>query len=115
MKQAQLKKLAKWANIRLMVLEDKTLAVAIPYQINELKGNLPDKLWQPHKNSNQLDMLEDKMIEGMGVERIELQPTEESWLVDYEYNFGAGFVSAEGKTKNEARLNAILNYVEVAI
>ncbi len=122
MKQEQLKKLAKWGGVRLMTLEDETLAVAIPFQVNDLEGNLPHKLWQPHVDSNQLDMLEDKMIKETDVARIEITLRFGGYYVAQywdEKRIGEPFhfesdliTSGKGKTKNEARFNAILNYIE---
>ena len=107
MRQEQLKKLAEWAGINI-----KQLPLAFPFE--------------PHKDSNQLDMLEDKMIEDI------YRAVDYSRCVNIEIYFDTGgFVNPKvrvfvvdrdsredfsergiGKTKNEARLNAILNYVE---
>ena len=114
MKQEQLKKLAEWAGVRLMTLEDETLAIAIPFQVNELEGNLPDKLWQPHEDSNQLDMLKKKWIKEAKINRIEYDLLQSSWW-QATYYYGVDDderYETEGEEINDCDINAILNYVE---
>ncbi len=73
--------------------------------------------FKPYKNSNQLDMLEDKMWQGLDSTYIKISYGS-MYLVSYikvkrwggeefEEQISYGY----GKTKNEARLNAILNYI----
>ena len=124
MKQEQLKKLAEWAGVRLMTLEDETLAVAIPYEVNDLEGNLPDKLWQPHVDSNQLDMLKKKFIKEL---RLKYYPSllkikiivarNGVYCLDIFVEQSKGWLrlpelEEAGDNDNECWLNAILNYVE---
>ena len=73
--------------------------------------------WNPLEDSNQLDMLEDKMIEEAKINKIthsffhETQVGE--WLVEYwNVDKEKRIIAGTGKTKNEARLNAIIKYVE---
>ena len=78
--------------------------------------------WEPHLDSNQLDMLEDKMIEELDIVRIEVNKCfgggwKAMYLNEIPYEEKIGYYSdvvavEKGKNKNEARLNAILNYVE---
>jgi len=100
--QEQLKKLVEW------YYEEKYSSVSIDWIMGD--GEI---------DSNQLDMLEDKMMskiladsnskEGLVSERI-VFTLSGYWYV--EYTSGSFILNSEGKTKNEARLNAILKYVE---
>ena len=82
------------------------------------QDNMPEYMlldWQPDKDSNQLDMLEDKMIEELetldsiewAIDNIE---GVDDWAVIYQDNFQV-FTQGYGKTKNGARLDAIINYI----
>ena len=63
----------------------------------------------------ELDILEDKMIEELGINEIRLyryDNVDENFRVEY-YNYdNVGVVQGEGKTKNEARFNATDKYVK---
>ena len=120
MKQEQLKKLAKWYGYN---IDDGYLINKNSEPVAEIREETEDDfwvkhlpLWQPHRDSNQLDMLEDKMIEEIEtLDSIEwcIDDIEgcEEWAVIYQDNFQV-FAQGIGKTKNEARLDAILNYIE---
>ena len=109
MKQEQLKKLADW------LCEDELYT---PF------SKCP--VWcMPQKDSNQLDMMEDKMIEELsnyelcknlsGGFRLDIiiYIGNNTTLIQYmPSNRHSVFIEGVGKTKNKARLNAILNYVE---
>jgi len=73
--------------------------------------------WQPHKDSNQLDMLEDKMIEELRVKHktpvnlsVGVYRDNSKWLCQLHNEFYNSEI--EGKTKNEARLNTVFNYIK---
>ena len=106
MKQEQLKKLADWYYGKDLW---KTEYKQIPFI--------------PHKDSNQLDMLGDKLWEDFNVEYMKIKNTPTAFIADYYKKYktyslfkksvpSERIISGRGKTKNEARLNAILNYVE---
>jgi len=101
MKPSQLKKLAEW------YADDKA-----PFTFKQLGL----AVWQPHKDSNQLDQLEDKMAEELGRLELDLASDGARGIVIARHCYVKDgiivHITAEGKTKNEARLNAILNYVE---
>ncbi len=88
----------------------------------EWRGTIPVNLlinngWNPFLDSNQLDMLEDKMIEEAKISKIVLSFFHETkngeWLIEYWcLSMEKRITAGQGKTKNEARLNAILNYIE---
>ncbi len=110
MKQEQLKLLAEWYGLK-------------------LRGELPflhitdgidsaTTYWQPHIDSNQLDMLEDRMIVSFPIWQLTIWRNSKDHLyhIWYEYKKQPGgrdeFIKGKGKTKNEAKLNAIISYVE---
>ena len=93
-KQSELKKLAEWYG----------------YDIQLYSKDSVD--WQPHKDSNQLDMLEDKMIEEAGYYAIAFNKKDNGWVCSYMNPKTIEGTIDNGKTKNEARLNAIVNYIE---
>jgi len=68
--------------------------------------------FEPDKDSNQLDMLEDKVIQESEYNGIYLCPKEKGWNCSYCIRNTPHFIEADGKTKNEARLNAIYNYIK---
>lgn len=79
--------------------------------------------FHPDRNSNQLDMLEDKMIEELRTKHnrpVNLSVGVFSDGETYLAQVACGDIgdveivdyNVKGKTKNEARLNAIINYVE---
>lgn len=85
-------------------------------ELKKLAEWLRIEFWfKPHKDSNQLDMLEDKMIEN---KKVKIIITKFEITILYQcYELMSDMempllTSGTGKTKNEARLNAILNYVE---
>ena len=73
----------------------------------------PDNIWSS-LDSNQLDMLEDKMIEDIGQYALTLRFVilrTGKYKVDV-FDYSEVYASGKGKTKNKARLNAIISYVE---
>ncbi len=112
MKQEQLKKLAKWGGVRLMSLGDETLAIAIPFQVNEIEGNLPDKLWQPHKDSNQLDMLKLKYIKEAKIGEAKIKYHNDGTRLIVRSVDVINTDTAFEKSENECWLIVILNYIE---
>jgi len=72
--------------------------------------------WQPHINSNQLELLEEKMIKEAKIETVIISIfIDEIWAEYYSGNLYTNQVRISkgvSKTKNEARLNAILQYIE---
>lgn len=74
----------------------------------------------PYLDSNHLDMLEDKMLDECAIELLEIERggniNEHKFVLVRGYaTFNSEqklLVDGKGKTKNEARLNAILNYVK---
>lgn len=114
MKQEQLKLLAEWGY--------KKGATLLPPSTNEDYLNVQEKpsmmggwiKFRPHIDSNQLDMLEDKMLLEVtqhGVVNIIYWYRKYSGKYMWKYSC-AGYIEGEGETKNEARLNAITQYVE---
>jgi len=68
--------------------------------------------FNPDSDSNQLDMLEDKFMEEIDCHAMiynveEMRAEYDYWLEDEPLAY-----VGKGKTKNEARLNAIINYVK---
>ena len=109
MKQEQLKKLAKWYG-----LEKISSGSPEPDCYNKNDFYVDVDYWQPHKDSNQLDMLEDKMIKEYNIYKFIVWDREEDERMRV-YYYGRYMdleIRGIGETKNEARLNAILNYVE---
>lgn len=101
----QLKKLADFGGVEIRNI------IGTGFICNE--KNLGDvdwnyDFWQPHLDSNQLDLLEDKMIESE-IGEMEIYFYDDNVEVVY---YGSEGILGYGKTKNEARLNAIINYVE---
>lgn len=96
----KLKLLAKWYGVRL--------------------GKLADLLIWNERYINTLDMLEDKMWQEARIICLKIfYLTEtEKWIAWYylpeqkKHDILPTTIDGIGKTKNEARLNAILNYVE---
>ena len=114
MKQEQLKKLAEWS-IDINDIEGESNFYKDDegdYRFIDYRGI--DYEFDP-LDSNQLDMLEDKMLDELGVNEIRIyryDNVDECFRVEY-YNYdNVGVADGEGKTKNEARLAAILNYIE---
>lgn len=74
--------------------------------------------FNPDSDSNQLDMLEDKMIKELRVFDecpfyLDFTYYQDGLIgVAYKNYVRKRFAKGEGKTKNEARLNAIINYVK---
>ena len=108
MKQEQLKKLAEWYYDKKIYYDVETNK-AFRANIGEERIYVGD--WQPHKDSNQLDMLEDKMIEEAKIMQISIY-LYEAKKIEVHYVIEGRFICGAGKTKNEARLDAILNYIE---
>ncbi len=117
MKQEQLKKLAEWCGYK---VDDGYLLNKNSEPVAEIREETEDDfwvkhlpLWHPHQDSNQLDMLEDKMLKENELPIwITMGYKVNNWIVNYAVEQKAIYVNGLGKTKNEARLNAILNYVE---
>ena len=117
MKPEQLKLLAEW------YYGEGIIVCSFNNDILRINNGLDNDVnFVPHKDSNQLDMLEDKMIKELNkkYERpIQITITcgrlGTAYFIRYfvsELNGDDRFyLEDEGKTKNEARLNAILNYV----
>ncbi len=120
MKQEQLKKLAEWYY--------KKGAALLNPSTNDRYLNVQESptmmggwiKFQPHKDSNQLDQLEDKMIKELKI-KMDNNLLQYSMFFHNEQNeYDAHYYNndepynlfGKGKTKNEARLNAILNYME---
>jgi len=113
--------LAEWGNIKLEMIPESDFGSSMLSNrtVPVIKNTL--EVWKPHKDSNQLDMLEDKMIEQNNYHHI-IQEThiqdiskEKKYIIWYQFS-GADEkpqVAGVGKTRNEARLNAILNYIEI--
>ncbi|GJQ43974.1 MAG: hypothetical protein JETCAE03_34720 [Ignavibacteriaceae bacterium] len=99
--------LAEWFGLEVLpknLWHDKNLMT--------LKRDFWDKAksgyWQPESNSNQLNMLEDKFMEEIDCHAMiynveEMRAEYDYWLEDEPLAY-----VGKGKTKNEARLNAIL-------
>ena len=116
MKQEDLKILAEWYGYKkneIVKVEDYGIGI---------KDCFP---FRPHEDSNQLDMLEDKMIEGIQnkyEQRICIKIINNYGKKEFIYiitlypedseSSDRHILVSIGKTKNEARLSAILNYVK---
>ena len=111
MKQEQLKKLAEWCGKDTFVIDEEI----------RFKGN--GQLWQPHKDSNQLDMLKKKFIEELrkkyAYSLIEIRIRigrngcyDFKIFRDEECHWCLFIEEASSDNENECWLNAILNYVE---
>lgn len=123
--QEQLRKLAEWYGLELRTHSNKNFQI-----LNAKEKNFGFKsgdtftypiYFMPDRDSNQLDMLEDKMIQELDeFLYCEIGMTENDasfgwWCIYYGKEGMLGkkvTIDAGGKTKNEARLNAIINYVE---
>ena len=103
MKQEQLKMLAEWYGyeVRNVIMESSSW-VAI-YTDKGLSIKLPLLQF--------IDELEDKMIEEAKIMQISIY-LYEAKKIEVHYVIEGRFIYGAGKTKNEARLNAIVNYVE---
>jgi len=111
-------KLAEWYwgdKITDMVIPN---AFSLPSECYDIMVELEMKseavTFEPQENSNQLDMLEDKMIRDLEtLESIEWfdDGKELGWDVVYQDSFQI-LAQGCGKTKNEARLDAIIDYLE---
>ncbi len=118
MKQEQLKKLAEWYGLKFITHVNGYEYKGVPAYNTGEGQYLNLAIWQPHKDSNQLDMLEDKMIEECEFIRMRLfidkQPNGKTYYQAQHFHYKPGclYLIGDGKTKNEARLNAILNYIE---
>ena len=112
MTQQQNKELAEWYGLELK--GSKTPYIEFPDKDNP-KITVAD-IWQPDTDSNQLDLLEDKMVKELG--RLEMQLASDGAMGmvlcwhSYIQDGVAKEIKGKGKTKNEARLNAIYNYVK---
>ena len=131
MKQSQLKKLAEWYGLERQAGTIKNLSYGgigrydEDYDLWKLNGKpfCSPEDWQPHLNSNQLDMLKKKFIE-------ELRKKYDYSLIEIRIRVGRNgcydfkvFRDEQGgwclfieetssDNENECWLNAILNYVE---
>ena len=124
MGQEQLKKLAEWyGEIKNNMLYKDRLIIAHLHNCLDVTKIATYPIWQPHKDSNQLDMLGDKLWEDFNVEYMKIINTPTAFIADYYKKYktyslfkksvpSERIISGRGKTKNEARLNAILNYIE---
>ena len=113
MKQKDLQILAEWMygdKLSDMVLPDECQHISIEFK--ESIGQLT--YFDPIEFSNQLDMLEDKMIKEARIKRKEIfyrdKWTAARYFTDSEHFF-LGAVSNR-KIENEARLNAILKFAK---
>ena len=73
--------------------------------------------WRPNEDSNQLDLLEDKLKYKIinivkNEESIDLNVKIRKFDCYYLLDDKDNLICGTGKTKNEARLDAILNYVQ---
>jgi len=126
MKQEELKLLAEWYGYKTTPIKDGRKIAWYLVEDMGIKNEHKRRIhWMPDKDSNQLDMLEDKMVSEF-VEKYSPHKGHIKSEISYfgkKVKCGILFVGdgdlgtwgkyAEGlgKTKNEARLNAILNYV----
>ena len=116
MKQQELKLLAGWyykGENRELVCSEKTQSI---FTRNQKTKRLDEVLCLDH----QLDMLEDKMIEEWGIDYhftlLNKSAARSSWEAQHvygvQYTDDSQAITGKGKTKKEARLNAILSYVK---
>ena len=120
MKQAQLKDLAIW------YYDDVDLIVHEGFQPNSMivenveKRKCYTEYWKPHVDSTQLDMLEDKMVAELRKNNqwqihLQIECFVTGWFCCRVLNVPDKRVLVcgdNGKTKNEARLSTVVNYLK---
>ncbi len=122
MKQEQLKKIAEWYCGQEIILDCYNTKYG-KYDIYSIDNKELLQDWQPHKDSNQLDMLKKKFIEELrkkyAYSLIEIRIRigrngcyDFKIFRDEECHWCLFIEEASSDNENECWLNAILNYVE---
>jgi len=107
-----LKLLAEWYEYEIM--EDKATAALNIEGILVGYDEFYTMDFNPLKDANQLNKLEQKMIDEADICRVEFMfgDNRENVLATYYIKYKSNYICGEGKSIPEAKLNAVINYVK---